>query len=182
MPAKDGINLLPKNEFKDSTLGKFIQWATSIGRWIVVFTEFIVICAFLSRFYFDTELANLFDKIRQNKAIVRSALVFEENFLRTQNKIKATKEILAQESYPSAIIVAVSKLLPAEVYLTEISVSDGSLKLSGFSSSESGVNLFVSGLKSRSSFSEVAVSQLNQKNAFSPINFDVSAKIQSNSK
>jgi len=179
MPAEDKINLLIKTDFSDSPLGKFIHWAVSVGRWIVVFAELIVICAFLSRFYSDTELANLFDRIRQNKAIVRSALTFEDNFRRTQNKIKAIKEILAYENKPSAIVSQVSKLLPTGVSLSEISVNEETLKFSGYCLGEKELNTFVLGLKTHPQFEQVALTQLDQKSEDLSIFFTISAKIKS---
>ena len=64
MPKKD-INLLPREEFEQKTVGRFLIWALTVGRWIVIVTELIVITAFLSRFKLDRDLANLYEKIRE---------------------------------------------------------------------------------------------------------------------
>jgi hypothetical protein len=64
MPKKE-INLLPKEEFEKKPLGKFLVWALSIGRYIVIFTELIVILAFLSRFKLDRDLADLNQSVRE---------------------------------------------------------------------------------------------------------------------
>lgn len=177
MASSGKINLLPKNEFENSPAGRFIKWAVNVGRWIVVFTEFIVICAFLSRFYFDTELANLFDNIRQNKAIVDSALGFEDNFRQTQEKIKILKNILAEEKRPSITIVEISKLLPLDVTLTDISFDNEKVALSGYSLSEQGINVFINGLTKNLKFSQINLSNVGQKEDTSEITFSLSANL-----
>lgn len=178
MPAKNKINLLPQKDFENSTTGKLLGWITSVGRWIVVFTEFIVICAFLSRFYFDTQLANYFDTIRQKKAMVDSALAFEEDFLKTQEKIKIIKIILADEKKPSSIVLKISQLLPLDVTLTDISIDQDNLTINGYSLSEQGLNIFVRGLSASPQFTQINLRSVSQKESSAEINFGISAVIK----
>jgi len=53
MPAKKReISLLPKEkEGLPGTVEKATKWLVNVGRWIIVFTELIVILSFLSRFW-----------------------------------------------------------------------------------------------------------------------------------
>ena len=177
MPGKTKINLLPKTDFENTTTGKLLNWATSAGRWIVVLTEFVVICAFLSRFYFDTKLANLFDSLRQKKAMVSSMADFEQEFLLVQEKTKLIKDILAEEQKPSVIVTQISQLVPLEVTLSSIQIDKNSLRISGTSLSEQGINLFLTGIKRQPNFSQISLGTISQKE-FSPgINFEISAMI-----
>lgn len=179
MPAKRNVNLLPKDEFKFSVTGKFIKWAISVGRWIVVLTEFVVICAFLSRFYFDTVLDNLFDETRQKQAIVDSAQSFEENFQEIQEKTKMVKTLLAKEKKPSLLFTEVNQVIPANVFLTSVSIADENLQLAGYSLSEKSLSLFVSGLKTLPNLEKISLSNvaLKEEEAIG-IAFDISAKIK----
>lgn len=179
MLTKDKINLLPKDEFEASTFGKFIKWAVSIGRWIVVLTEFIVICAFLSRFYFDTKLANLFDDIKQKQAIVDSAFSFEEKFRFAQERIKIVKTLLAEEKKPSALFVETGQLLPFDVFLTGMGVEENKLSLKGYSLSEKSLNVFLSGLVSNPRLGEVSLDNVSsQKDNPSAIDFSISTLVK----
>ncbi|HUV72624.1 MAG TPA: PilN domain-containing protein [Clostridia bacterium] len=176
MASKKKINLLPKDQFEFSTTGQFVQWAVSVGRWIVVLTEFVVICAFLSRFYFDTQLANLFDEVKQKTAIVASAASFEENFRQTQDKIKIIKGLLAEEKKPSGAIVEISKLLPLEVMLTRIGFEEEALIIEGAALSDSGLRVFLAGLIKNSRFSQVALTDVSSRKEGLPgISFSISA-------
>lgn len=179
MPPRRKINLLPQNNFESSTVGKFLQWAISIGRWIVVFTELVVICAFLSRFYFDTKLANLFDDIKQKKAIVASMANFEETFRNTQSKLKEIRTLLTGEIKPSIIITEISNLLPGNVSLTSFSVDKNNLSLVGYSLSKSGLQSFWQNLTKYTKISNLSLNNISSRKEGLPgISFEVSATIE----
>src|SRR3989344_9255692 len=81
------VNLLPKEELETKPFGRFLKWALSYGRYIIVTVELIVFLVFFSRFIYDRELADLNDKIEQKQAIVASAQEFEDRFRAIQNHI-----------------------------------------------------------------------------------------------
>jgi Tfp pilus assembly protein PilN len=176
--APKKVNLLPKDQFEFSATGKFIQWAVSIGRWIVVLTEFVVICAFLSRFYFDTVQANLFDETKQKQAIIQSAASFEENFRDLQTKVKLVKALLAEEKEPSGLISQISNKLPLNVTLTRVSIETGELRISGFTLSERGLSVFVSGLAEIPQLEKVNLTNVSLDPEEGPgIMFSLSARV-----
>ncbi len=177
MPAKDKINLLPKNQFETSSVGKLVQWAVDTGRWIVVLTEFVVICAFLSRFYFDTKLANLFDEVKQKQAIVDSALSFEESFRAVQDKIKIIKSMLAEERKPSTAMAEITQFLPLDTFLTSINLNREKLSISGYSLSERSLNVLLSQLVFKSGLKEVSLDSVSSpKDDSQGIIFTISAE------
>ncbi len=179
MPPRRKINLLPQDNFESSSIGKFLQWAVSVGRWIVVFTELIVICAFLSRFYFDTKLANLFDDIKQKKAIIASAANFEETFRNTQSKMKEIRTLLTGEIKPSVIITGISNLLPADVTLTSFSVEKSNLTLVGYSLSKTGLQSFWKNLTQHTQISNLSLNNISSRKEGLPgISFEVTAVIK----
>lgn len=163
MPAKKIINLLPKDDFEYSLLGKLLAWAVTSGRWIIIITEFIVICAFLSRFYFDTKLANLFDDIKQKQAIVNSAQPFVENFRRIQEKISLVKQAMATTNTPSQFVANIGKSMPATISLESLSYSDDTLTLSGTSISENGLKTFIKELLKKPGFEKIDLQNLSSK-------------------
>ncbi|MBU2577806.1 PilN domain-containing protein [Patescibacteria group bacterium] len=178
MSSADKINLLPRDDFEYSPAGKLVGWAVSVGRWIVVLTEFVVICAFLSRFYFDTQLANLFDEIKQKKAIVASAANFEDNFRQIQERTNTVKNLLAQEKNPSSIITEVSNLLPIEVTLNKISIADDELKITGYSFTESGLKYFMAGLVDHPNIKQVSLDEVSSRKEGLPgISFNITATL-----
>ena len=71
------IELLPKEEWEKTSLGKFIKWVLTVGRYIVIFTELIVISAFISRFKLDRDLSKIYEDIEKKQSLVVASSDFE---------------------------------------------------------------------------------------------------------
>jgi Tfp pilus assembly protein PilN len=181
MPATKKLNLLPKNDFNSGFSGKFIKWAVNVGRWIIVFTELIVILAFLSRFYFDTELANLFDETKQKQAILVSAASFEENFRQIQNKVKNVSSLLSVENKLSMFLSEIEKIIPIDTNLTQVGLTKDSISLSGYTLSEDSLRVFVNGIKSFPRAKQVSLSDLSRKKNSSDIIFNITISLKDES-
>lgn len=92
MVVKKEISLLPDSENINSLSSRALHWTATVGRFIIVFTELIVIVAFLSRFWLDRKSADLSEVIRQQKAILESTSEFEKDFNVVQQKLKIIKD------------------------------------------------------------------------------------------
>src|SRR3990172_11267317 len=88
------VNLLPPSEFESSFWGKFLKWAVSGGRYIIIVTELIVILAFLSRFKLDKEISELNEEIQGKVSVLEAELPIEKEFRGQQRKLSAADEIL----------------------------------------------------------------------------------------
>ena len=64
MPAFElDIDLLKQKPIEERFLGRFLEWALSYGRYIIIGTQIIVLLAFFSRFKLDQELSDLHERI-----------------------------------------------------------------------------------------------------------------------
>lgn len=171
------INLLLKDDFDNTPLGKFLHWSISTGRWIVVFTDLVVICAFLSRFYFDTKLANLYDEIKQGQTIIEANSAFEKSFRFLQKKVVLVENLLGKKFDVEKQADLISAVLPGDVILTSFSFNKEGLSLSGDAYSEVGMSLFLKNLLSSPQISKVNISDLSigEKDGKKAIGFSLSA-------
>ena len=71
-PAAITINLVPKDPFFATIPGRVLKWALSAGRYIVIFTELVVIISFATRFTLDRQVTDLNDTITSKEAIINS--------------------------------------------------------------------------------------------------------------
>ncbi len=142
-----GINLLPKDSFEFSVSGKVLRWVTTVGRVLVVLTEFVVLLSFASRFYFDKKLSDLGDILEQ-KQIQIEAYVDVESEMR---KILAKQQPIESSAKNSlgleTKINDLTRILPTGVVLESLSLSNKTLNIGGKSSSEFGFAKFISGIK-----------------------------------
>lgn len=170
------VNLLPRDAFSESFIGKLLLWALSIGRYIVVFTELIVIVSFLSRFKLDRDLTDLNSSIDQQLAVVKSYGDLEPTIRRVQTKTRLIRE-LTDVTQPHEVVNLVSTMLPVDVRLTKLSVYSDRLELSGISLSAQGFAVFVHGLQQQSTFWGLQVVKIASEDQNDPgIHFDLTAK------
>lgn len=178
MPKKE-INLLPRDEFEKKPLGKLLIWALSVGRWIVVFTELIVILAFLSRFKLDRDLVDLYESIKAKQTIIASYSPFENDFRLLQSRLLLAGKIESGNFSTVNLISTVSQFTPVDVALSKIALSEGIVTVSGVALSEAGLKTFLKGLSQSSILTDISLANINkQKEGEGGIQFSLTAKLK----
>ncbi|MDP1710293.1 MAG: PilN domain-containing protein [bacterium] len=160
MPKKKNINLLPKEEFDASIVGRLLRWAMGTFRIIVIITEMIVMAAFLSRFWLDAKNSDLNDEIRAKSSQIEIQKDFETSFRNLQKKLTIYQE-LGKDKKRSEVITTVAAKIPSDVSLSSISVADTQVQLRGISGSELSIAQFVSNLKTEDAFKKVDLGQIS---------------------
>jgi hypothetical protein len=124
------INFLSGDELDTAPQGRFLKWALTWGKRIVVLTELVVILAFLSRFWLDTMVADLTEKIDQKKAVVLTSADFEAKFRDISVRAGKAKAI---EGYPSTVVIYTKALalVPSALAIGQISVDKKAISFAG---------------------------------------------------
>ena len=179
MPAANlaKINLLPKDSFEFSTLGKFLKWSLTTGRVLLVLTEFVVILAFGSRFYFDKRLNDLIEEIGAKQAVVDSYAEIE----------KTTRDILTRQAVVSSYLTnnlrisdrinQIKRATPQDVTFDDIAVDGNGLSLSGTTNSESGLANLIAGINQIADVESVTVAGIDFDQRQGNIKFKISVSI-----
>lgn len=175
-PESVSINLLPG---KESAFGEtFLNWVLSIGRYIIIGTEIIVLIAFLSRFKLDRDLIDLNDQIKEKQAILQTLKPVEDHVLQLQARLAEIKRIDALQGSGIAALPGVATLTPAGVTYKNIFVTKDKITISGKASQTTDISRFVALLKSSALFKEgtVSLEKIEQgKEADNLLSFTVSA-------
>ncbi|MBM3208792.1 hypothetical protein FJZ40_00660 [Candidatus Shapirobacteria bacterium] len=174
---KRQISLLAKDEFEQRPAGRFLTWALSVGRWVVVFTEFIVIICFVSRFWFDRRISDLYDEIGQKKAILEATSDFERDFRFTQKRLEFANSLISQLP-PDQIVNLMGGLLPGDVFLTSLGLDGQDLKIEATALSRTGLASFLAGLRNNQRITAVAVSSISKEEEKIGIQVRVSATLK----
>lgn len=170
------INLLPGiTDFEKTSWGKFLKWALSIGRYIIVFTELIVILAFLSRFKFDRDLTDLHEAIEQKKSIVSSASTFESNFRNLQSRLKAIEKLDKEQIAFENLLKDFSSFTPVDVTISNLSISRSSITLGASSLSEAGLATIIYQLRNSPKFSDISLGNVSKGKNLAEIQFSITA-------
>jgi len=169
MPAKKEISLLPDEENPNSISARFLLWATSVGRFIIVFTELIVICAFISRFWLDRKNSDYSDVLRQQKAILESTQEFEKEYYLLQQKLKVIKDFYSQTPEYNNKIISLVESTPKDIVFSSLNIeNDTTLKrvvadVDLFSHSEESIVDFIANLTVNKSIQTVNVKSIEKK-------------------
>jgi len=133
------INLLPKEKWEVGITGKLLKWALNTGRYVVIFTELVVISAFLYRFGLDRKLTDINASIKQKTAIVDSYGDLENSFRRLQTKLTTIKEVGENNLDVDFVLTNLSQITPEETTYSTIDITDKSVSLQGQTLSETGL-------------------------------------------
>lgn len=167
MPKNDkflkiDINLLPKDPFFDSSVGKFFQWALSIGRYIVIFTELVVILCFIARFGLDRQVTDLNGKIHQKQLIIESYGSLEKDFRAVQKKIddysQIEKNLDLADTFPKF-----QYIVPNDITLTNLQITQNQISFEGVAGSGDALSTLISNLVLSSDFLDVKIDTIRSQ-------------------
>lgn len=161
------INLLPKDPFYETPIGKSMVWALRVGRYIIVFTEIIVIVSFASRFKLDRDLTDLNQSINQKTAIVTTFADTEARIRAIQQQSTLVSTLLTQAVSVNRIQLFLQNV-PNRVRLTRISYAPGEIQASGIAADTSSFTLFLSTVQKVSVFKTISVSRLSEGDIHDP--------------
>lgn len=173
------IDLLPRDPFYNSALGKGTRWALSVGRYIVIFTEIVVIVSFLSRFQLDRQVTDLNTKILQQKTIIESYGELEQEIRNTQKKIEAYKQFRDNKTIEGTFIL-LAGITPPEIEYSDLSITTTTIQIKGRTQSTQALTNFILNLQQNPELSSVIVDNIINKDAKTPgFDFSIQAKLLS---
>lgn len=166
------INLLPEDDLLGRPGGKFLIWALSWGKKIVIVTELLVVIAFLSRFWLDTTIANQSDIIDQKKTIILASGDFEKQFTQVKDRLG---KVAAEEAIPREPLIKlkVEAFIPAGVVVERLGISGRSISLSG-NGNDQALAKMVADFKDSNVFSNVSITKVSKVEGPN-INFSLTA-------
>jgi Tfp pilus assembly protein PilN len=172
------INLLPKEEIERTPIGKFLQWALTFGRYIVIFTELIVIIAFIYRFKLDRDLNKVNNEIKQKTAIIESQQEFEHTVRVLQPRLSLVKEIEALTLIPSGLLNELAQIIPLDLVIFDLQANSKTIMFQGASLSKVGLATFIHGLQTSNSFTNISINSISTKGRDNPtLNFSLTANL-----
>lgn len=175
-PVPITINLVPKDPFFATPIGKVLRWALSAGRYIVIFTELVVIVSFITRFTLDRRVTDLNSSIEQKRQIILSYGNLEENFKATQEKIDQYSQA-QQDSNLVVLFQELSQVIPQEILLEKLSIFPNRFNIEGSTLSQTAFNLLVNNLQLTPRFTAIVVSQVESKNGQNGMQFVINAQV-----
>lgn len=158
---KTTIEFIPQEDWEKTSFGKLLKWVLTVGRYIVIITELIVILAFLSRFKFDRDLTDLNEKVKQQQAIINASAQFENEFRFLQKRLSTIDGLRKTQLETEQVLSELAALTPIDVYLDDFTVAGKQVSLTATALSEAGLATFLNNLKASSRFAKLTLSKVS---------------------
>lgn len=170
------VNLLKTkgNNFSD----KFIKWALTIGRMVIILTETIALVAFLYRFILDRQIIDQRERINQKAAQVKLYEPQEKEYRNIQERLQL---ITSEQNKAAESVLQVSDIIsiaPSGVTFNLIGVTTSRLTISTNVGSISSLTSFVNALKRHPNIASVSIDKIENKTLNTSIIVLISAKLK----
>lgn len=170
------INLLKKGE--KSFIDKFIAWALTTGRLLVIITESVALFAFTYRFSLDRQIIDLHDRIKQKQAILKLLKGNEDKFINLQNRLSTISTYSNEASEVSQNLTNLVNLIPNRFTLNQISLSANSVNINANAQSVSALTTYITSLRNYPNIQFVSLDKVENKTSSATIALGISASFK----
>ncbi len=153
------VNFLPRDPFYDTAIGKASLWALRVGRYIIIFTEIVVIISFASRFKLDRDLTDLNSSVAQKTSVVKSFADTEKQVRSIQKKSEEITKLLEQNSGVATFNLLITRI-PFDVRLTRLGYTPEEIQLNGVARSSTSFALFIQSLQREQAFKGLSIDEI----------------------
>lgn len=153
------INLIPKDPFFATPAGQVLKWALSVGRYIVIFTEMVVIMSFVTRFSLDRQVTDLNEAISQKKVIIQSYGDLEESVRQVQGTLEQYLLLKGQVNI-AEVFPELTKIIPRDTQLAELIIRPESILFSGKTVTQDSLNNLINNIQLSARFSNVVIDKI----------------------
>lgn len=170
------INLI--KDKKVSFTDKFINWALTIGRLVVILIELLALSAFIYRFSLDRKIIDLHSKIKQEQAIVNYLKNNETTYRNLQDRILLASNF--SSSGPSIFKISkdVLSFVPKDMIINSFYINKNRININANVQSALSLNQFMNALKNYPSTDTVSLDNIENKPASSIIIFNATVLIK----
>lgn len=161
MAKTPSINLLEGR--RKGFLDKFINWALTIGRFIVIITEAIALLAFLYRFSLDRQLIDLHSKIKQEQIVVSSLKENEKEYRNLQERLALASKFTDKGEQTVKIFKETVALAPKDFVFSNLTLSEDRLTINASVQRIASLTTFIKTLRNYPSISTLSLDKIENK-------------------
>lgn len=157
---KLNINLLLREDFSQKTIGRFLLWALTVGRYIAIFTELVVIAGVIARFALDQQRNNITEDIIEQQAILASYKSSETKIRRVHQQLQTISSLSQEGTKAEYLLKMLPQLTPRDMRYDSLTISKSSADITGVVLSTEGFSTFLATLQSSLEYEDIILSSL----------------------
>jgi len=124
------LNLLQPAENPVSTWDRIYIWVFTVGRYVIIVVEMIVLLAFASRFTLDRKNNDLTDSIDVKVQMLKSQSETETTLRRVQSTLDNFSDMLDNQEVMSQKLQAVLEQIPPSIDVDTFSMNESAISMS----------------------------------------------------
>ena len=171
------INLLKR---QTSLIDRFITWALTIGRLLVIVTEIVALSAFIYRFSLDRQLIDLNAKITQEQAIVNYLKDNEKTYRNLQDRLTTATNYSTLGVNRFKIFSDIVGFTPAGMSFNNLTLYENRVKIDANIDSVSSLSTFVNSIKNYPAIDTVSIDKIANKPSSAVITVTITATLKPN--
>lgn len=160
---------------------KFINWALTVGRLVVILTELVALLAFLYRFSLDRRLIDLHDQISQKQSIVKLLKQKEDTYRNIQGRLALAATLSKTGQEKNQIFSDILSLAPPDFIFNKIIVSQDIVRIDASVKSVSSLANFIKDIKNYKETGAVSLDKIENKTADTAIAVSIAVRLKKTS-
>lgn len=159
-PFKLSVNLKQKPE--EGLTNAFLKWAVNSGRIIIVVVELLTLSALGYRFFIDSKIIDLHDKIKKDQQFVNALSKKEELYRSLQNRLALINTLETQNTAKINFLNQLVAVLNTDRFIeTTLTFSETSIGINGKTYSVFDLNSLIDSLKSNPNVLSISIDDIS---------------------
>ena len=155
------INLIKNKQIP--LFDKFMNWALTAGRLIVIITEIVAVSAFIYRFSLDERLIDLHSAIKQKQALISLLKQDESKYRNLQDRIALASDLSEKNIKTNKIVLDIIGLIPQGVKINSLAFNKDRIVINANTNSVSSLTNFINLLKDYPDIKSVSIDNIENK-------------------
>ncbi len=155
------INLVKNKQIP--LFDKFMNWALTAGRLIVIITEIVAVSAFIYRFSLDERLIDLHSSIKGKQALISLLKQDENKYRNLQDRIALASSLLEKNAKTNKIVLDIVGLIPQGVKINNLTFNKDKIAINAAINSVSSLTDFINSLKDYPDIKSVSIDNIENK-------------------
>ncbi|MEX1052581.1 MAG: PilN domain-containing protein [Patescibacteria group bacterium] len=156
------INLIEKEGGKGSFLNKLNYFFFNYFRYILVFTQLVVISVLFFRFTIDQSIIDLKESINQQEELLKAVRPILDESQRIDAKLKKADLIIKDQEILSEQLNYLLPTFPSTVFLNTLAFTKESARMDGIILNPTHLQAFVNKIKEENLYKDVSLSAIER--------------------
>jgi len=154
------INLLPPPQL--SFIDKTVFFSYNYLRYILVFTQLVVLGVFTYRFTVDQDIVDLKDSLRQKQDIVKVSSPLLQQGAVVDDKIRNIKSVISKQDEFNQMIAYYLSVFPEKISATKLQIDSDKIYLEADTTDVNSIQSFYGRLKKDSRFKKLDLGSIQK--------------------